>query len=44
MDVELKCSRSSVELFDCAICNQNGPSTEHQPVGYVAFLQSGTGK
>jgi hypothetical protein len=44
VDGELRCSRSSVELFDCAICNQNVPSTEQQPIGYVAFLQSGTGK
>ncbi|CAB4029622.1 E3 ubiquitin- ligase UBR3-like, partial [Paramuricea clavata] len=42
VDGELRCSRSSVELFDCAICNQNVPSTEQQPIGYVAFLQSGT--
>jgi hypothetical protein len=44
VDGESRSQRSSVEFFDCAICNQNVPSTEQQPVGYVAFLQSGTGK
>lgn len=44
VDGESRCSQNSLELFDCAICNQNVPSTEQQPVGYVAFLQSGTGK
>ena len=44
VDGALGCSQSSVELFDCALCKQNVPSTEKQPVGYVAFLQPGTGK
>lgn len=44
VDGELMFPQSSVELFECAICNQSVPSTEQEPVGFVAFLQSGTGK
>ena len=45
MDSGASCKQKIMELFDCAICGQKGvPSSEEEPVGYVAFLQSGTGK
>lgn len=43
-EINTECSSSSAKLFHCAICGQSAPSTEQRPIGYVVFIQPGTGE